>query len=297
MDTKYSSQYEEESEEFSQAGLRRLLLLVDALLLAAFLACTVVFFIRLANRAAGSGSVPSDSLGASASAGEYVQNADPESGTGTAEADPGSSQQAVSVPAVTLAETSGARGNVNVASLQQQGESIVGWIYCPGTSIDYPIVQGEDNEYYMEHNRAGKKDSAGAIYLDCRNDRSFSDEQIMIYGNLMSDGSMFSPLVQYLNQAFYEQHPVFEFFTAAGKYSLSVYSVHRGSPAMSNYPIWFMDAASREAFIAGERASSAIQSSVQVQETDQLISLVTSSDFDAEEDARVIVRCVLRPVS
>lgn len=288
MDKKRFSPIEEESEEFSETGLRRLLLLTDALLLAALLACIIVFIVRMSGRSSpSSGEVYPDSAVAS------VQ-------TGTAENGENSEQQPADVPAVpaaTLAETSGSKGNVNVAALQQQGEPVAGWIYCPGTSIDYPIVQGEDNEYYMEHDFSGKKNSSGAIYLDCRNDASFSDEQIMIYGNLMSDGSMFSPLVQYLNQSFFDQHPVFEFYTPSGKYMISVYSAHRGSPAMSNYPIWFMDAAQRDAFISSETAASAIRSAVQIQEGETLISLVTSSDFDAGEDARVIVRGVIRPAA
>ena len=290
MNTNHSAPIEEESEAFSEIGLKRLLLFADVLLLAAFIACVIVFFVRLSQRS--SGSVP-DSYTA-------VQ-AEPSGAESTAELEgedvPYQAPATPAGPPATLAETSGAKENINVAALQQQGESIVGWIYCPGTSIEYPIVQGEDNEYYMDHNREGRKDSAGAIYLDCRNDSSYSDEQIMIYGNLMSDGTMFSPLVQYLNQAFFDSHPIFELYTAAGKYILYIYAAHRGSPAMSNYPIWFMDAAARDNFVAGEKASSAIKSAVQVKDTDQLVALVTSSDFDAGEDARVIVRAALRPAS
>lgn len=74
---------------------------------------------------------------------------------------------------------------------------IVAWIQIPGIGVDYPVVQGRDNEHYLHYTFDGKANKAGSIFLDYRNRADFTDSKMILYGHNMKDGSMFSNLKKY----------------------------------------------------------------------------------------------------
>lgn len=86
--------------------------------------------------------------------------------------------------------------------LRSINKDIIGWIQVPDTEIDYPVVQGEDNDYYLEHNIYGNQSKYGSIFMDYRNNLQ-KDSHIVIYGHNMKDGSMFRDLVKYKEEDFF----------------------------------------------------------------------------------------------
>ncbi|MFR2213338.1 MAG: sortase domain-bontaining protein [Ruminococcus sp.] len=68
---------------------------------------------------------------------------------------------------------------------------IIAWIRIPDTRIDYPVVQGTDNEYYLKHTFKKTEHVAGSIFLDKDNSPDFSNRKSILYGHNMKDGSMF----------------------------------------------------------------------------------------------------------
>lgn len=72
---------------------------------------------------------------------------------------------------------------VDFAALTEINPDIVAWIYIEGTEINYPVVQGIDNQYYLKHLFNGKWNSSGCIFLDSRNTPDFSDRRSIIYGH------------------------------------------------------------------------------------------------------------------
>ena len=72
--------------------------------------------------------------------------------------------------------------------------------------LDYPVVQGEDNSYYLSHTFRGENNIAGSIFLDYRNSSDFKDGRSIIYGHNMKDGSMFHGLRKYRNVEFFQAH-------------------------------------------------------------------------------------------
>lgn len=97
---------------------------------------------------------------------------------------------------------------VDFETLQSQNPDVVGWIYCPDTNINYPIVQGDSNQAYLYRSHTGERNANGSIFLDFRNLRDFSDFNNIIYGHNMGVGEMFGTLKQFADQKFYEEHPV-----------------------------------------------------------------------------------------
>ena len=101
---------------------------------------------------------------------------------------------------------------------------IVGWIYIEGTNINYPIVQGENNDYYLKRLFDGTYNSSGSIFLDYRCASDFTDIHSIIYGHHMKNKSMFGGLMSYKDQAFYDEHPVALLVTPTTYYKIQFFS-------------------------------------------------------------------------
>lgn len=92
---------------------------------------------------------------------------------------------------------------VDFEALQQINPDIVAWLRIPGV-LDYPVVQGTDNSYYLHHTFRKEYNIAGSIFLDARNTADFSDSKNIIYGHNMRDGSMFHVLRKFQDLDFYQ---------------------------------------------------------------------------------------------
>lgn len=90
---------------------------------------------------------------------------------------------------------------INLAKLREINKNVQGWIHIEGTKIDYPILQGEDNDYYLNHDIYNRESNRGSIFLDYRS--NIETEQIVIYGHHMKDSSMFGSLKNYVDYEFY----------------------------------------------------------------------------------------------
>lgn len=82
---------------------------------------------------------------------------------------------------------------IDFEGLKKVNPDIVAWIRIEAAGIDYPVVQGEDNDYYLHHTFRGESNIAGSIFMDYRN-VDFMDEKVILYGHNMRDGSMFAGL-------------------------------------------------------------------------------------------------------
>lgn len=111
---------------------------------------------------------------------------------------------------------------VDFTVLQAQNPDVVGWIYSEGTIINYPIVQGEDNQQYLRRLIDGTWSALGTIFLDFRNLSDFSDLNNLVYGHNISSGQMFAPLPSYREQDYYEAHPVMWLLTPEKAYRIDL---------------------------------------------------------------------------
>ena len=103
------------------------------------------------------------------------------------------------------AESKAEEKTIDFAELRKINEDIVAWIQIPGIDVDYPVVQGEDNEYYLYHTFRKEANKAGSIFLDYRNRADFTEQRVIIYGHNMKDGSMFSSLKKYQDSVLREE--------------------------------------------------------------------------------------------
>lgn len=93
-------------------------------------------------------------------------------------------------------------------SIRSITKNYKGWISMPGTMIDYPIVQGQDNEYYLSHDAYDQKNSYGSIFIDA-NYNEETDLVKIIYGHHMDDGQMFTDLLKFDDEEFRNNNTTF----------------------------------------------------------------------------------------
>lgn len=105
-------------------------------------------------------------------------------------------------------ENSDAATTIDFEELQKINPDIVAWIRIEGLGIDYPVVQGEDNEHYLHYTFRGEANVAGSIFLDYRNKADFSDSKIILYGHNMKNGSMFGSLKKYQNENVFQENQI-----------------------------------------------------------------------------------------
>ena len=102
---------------------------------------------------------------------------------------------------------------LKVKKLQQENSDIVGWIEISGTDINYPVLQGEDNEYYMTHNYKKQKSRNGSIFLTKDYNWEIPSSNLLIYGHNLQNGTMFQELLKYESEQYYKEHPTINFTT------------------------------------------------------------------------------------
>ena len=95
---------------------------------------------------------------------------------------------------------------VDFEALKKINREIIAWIRIPDTGIDYPVVQGTDNEYYLKHTFKKTEHVAGSIFLDKDNSPDFSNRKTILYGHNMKDGSMFQGLHKYESESYLQEH-------------------------------------------------------------------------------------------
>lgn len=101
-----------------------------------------------------------------------------------------------------------------------------GWITIADTVIDYPIVRGSDNEFYLNRNIYKKSSDAGAIFMDYRNIGQFNDQHTIIYGHYMKNGTMFGGLHEYKEETYFKTHDKIKLSGLYGEKTYTIFSVY-----------------------------------------------------------------------
>lgn len=102
---------------------------------------------------------------------------------------------------------------LQIAELKKENEDIIGWIEVEGTNINFPVVQGTDNEYYMKHTYTKEYSNDGSIFLDKSYDWNLPSTNLLLYGHNNKNGNMFQDLLKYKDENFYKEHTTIRFTT------------------------------------------------------------------------------------
>lgn len=181
----------------------------------------------------------------------------------------------------------GPLSEVDFDALRVTCPDIVGWIEIPGTVIDYPIVQGEDNIFYLKHLPDGTANVNGSIMMDQVNSPVFADDVTILHGHHMRSGAMFGDLDEYEREAYYLEHPMMRLYTPAGDYDVAIFAAYSVDGATFAYPTVFSGREGFEAFLHRARTRSYFQTDVEVEYGDRILMLSTCAY--AYENERFLV--------
>ena len=104
-------------------------------------------------------------------------------------------------------------------------KDVIGWIELYGTGCDYPIVQGKDNIYYLNHTADGRFQASGSLYLDYRNQSNFQDYNNIIYGHHMDQHMMLGDLSLFLSQDYFQKHQYGKIYANHHWWGLDIYTL------------------------------------------------------------------------
>ena len=127
---------------------------------------------------------------------------------------------------------------VDFDELTAVGRDVFGWIYCEGTVINYPVLWGRDNEFYLHQNYLAQADPCGSIFSDGGNIKGVVDSNIILYGHHMQDMSMFATLKYWLEQEYFDEHPYMWLLTPEQDYRLELFSGYVTAADSDTYVIY-----------------------------------------------------------
>ena len=162
---------------------------------------------------------------------------------------------------------------VALSELQAQNPDTVGWIEIPGTGISYPLMQADDNAYYLNHTFSGKVNSAGSIFMEQLNSSDFTDLHTIIYGHNMKNGSMFAGLKNYSSPSYLVSHPTVYLDLADGTHAYQIFSVYEAAADSDSYTIGFAPDEQYEEYLRTIKGRSEYDTGVDVTKDDFIITL------------------------
>lgn len=165
--------------------------------------------------------------------------------------------------------------DMDFSALRQQNPDVLGWILIPGTRVSYPVVQGTDNSYYLNHTWRGGKNSVGAIFMECRNSSDLSDFNTIIYGHRMNNRSMFGTLSQYKSRSYWQAHPYVYLTDDSGTHRYEIFAAGEVSVDSDVYRLGLRSDSSRQSFLDSCLALSALNTGVTPHTYDKVLTLST----------------------
>ena len=114
--------------------------------------------------------------------------------------------------------------SVDFSILKQKNDEVVGWIYSQDTPINNPILQSKDNNYYLRRLMTREYNIAGSLFMDYRNDANMKDNNTIIYGHNMKNGTMFGTIQKYKNQEYFDSHKNMYYFTPEKNYIVKIFT-------------------------------------------------------------------------
>lgn len=174
---------------------------------------------------------------------------------------------------------------IDFDKLTQINSDVVGWIEIPNTNINYPILQGKDNEYYLKKDIYKKYNSGGSIFLDYQNNPNFTDDNTVIYGHNLHLGQMFSDLQKILKEELGTDILIKVYFKNQEK-QYKVFSSYLSEPIKNPINTNITD---KKTFIEKIIKDSQIDFNIMPNEQDEILTLSTC---DRTGKKRIIVHAV-----
>jgi len=164
--------------------------------------------------------------------------------------------------------------SIDLEALREVNPEVIGWIHIPDTAVDYPIMQGEDNEYYLNNTWDGKPSSVGSIFMERKNSSDFSDYNTILYGHHMKNGSMFATVKYYADQSYWSEHPYIYVVDDSGVHRYEVFAAFEAGVTDYPYYLGFTEERKQE-YIDFSLSMTEIDTGVEPGVNDRMLTLST----------------------
>ncbi|MGG5460604.1 class B sortase [Clostridium sp. B9] len=160
------------------------------------------------------------------------------------------------------------------------------WIKVDGTNIDFPVVQGKDNDFYLKHDFNKEKSFSGSIFVDYRNDIN-EDQNLIIYGHNMRNDTMFAQMKQFKNENFFNANKYITLYRHGVKKQYEIFSIYLTNAKDLKLVPKFSNNEEFYDYEKEQAEKSIFKRDIEFTPEDKIITLVTCGyDFD---DARIVV--------
>ncbi len=167
----------------------------------------------------------------------------------------------------------------------------IGWISMADSTVDYPVVQGTDNTYYLNHLFDDTPHRSGAIYMNCDNDPACTDKNTIFYGHHMRDGSMFHDIAAFDDAQWAQEHPEIIYETPDAVYRLEPFAGIVGDGQSDYVQTSFDSDEEFMQYVQDKIDHSTFKSDIVIQPQDQIVTLSTC--IYVVEDGRYALFCKL----
>lgn len=185
---------------------------------------------------------------------------------------------------------------VDFKSLKSVNDDVVGWIYCEGTQINYPVLQGETNDTYLRTLYTGEGHPSGSIFVDAANLPEFQDNNTIIYGHHMADGAMFGTLEDWREQEYFDAHPCMWLLTPEQDYRVDLFSAYLVEASHDTFTIFRGSGPEFAAYLQRVVRDSAVKADVEMDPEAHYVLLSTCA-YTVYDDARTVIHGRLVPVN
>jgi sortase B len=179
----------------------------------------------------------------------------------------------------------------NLDVLAKINNEVFAWINIPDTQVDYPVLKGEDNAFYLDHSFYKNSSKAGSIFIDYRCDTTDLSGNTILYGHNMNNGTMFSDLMKYSSQKYADKNKYIYMNISSKTYKWQVFSAYTTDTSF-NYLV--TDFETEEAFkdyTSKIIEKSSISLSIALEYQDKLLTLSTCTN--SRDDTRMVVHAKL----
>ena len=181
--------------------------------------------------------------------------------------------------------------SVDWDELKKINEDIIGWVYFTGLpQISYPVLQADDNEYYVHrtYDLSSDTSKAGCIFMDYRMADDFSSPYSIIYGHNVRDGSMLSDLARLKDQTLYDEEPYFWILTPDKNYRYEIISAYTTGVNSDTYTLFKGPGEEFEEYLQKIKS----YSDIKTEDTELTIKdkIVTLSTCTGNESTRFVVQ-------
>lgn len=182
--------------------------------------------------------------------------------------------------------------DVDFDKLNENNDNIKAWIYMEDSIINYPIIKGNDNSFYLNHSIDGKYNPNGSLFIDFRNSDNFENMVTYIYGHHMKNNTMFGNLEFFKDQEYYDKHKEMYLFTKDINYKIEIFAGFTTADGSKIYN--YIGSNSNDEIVKYAKNNSNFKANVDISSKDKIIVLSTCS-YDYE-NARYVLFGKLRNI-